>query len=162
MHCTESEFIKLSYTANDFPGLAAVVDSLFFPRDSEDQWPVRLEEIFNEYETLVSETGHVWILDFLSSGGTLFEKKIYSLPKLTEEVDKIGTLPTEYATVGAALSAIKGIAEEAKQKAEAAIPDPKAEGATGKFVLTVDVVGDNATYRWEKIERATGETTTTE
>ena len=66
MLCTESEFIKLSYTANDFPGLAAVVDSLFFPRDSEDQWPVRLGEIFNEYETLVSETGHVWILDFLS------------------------------------------------------------------------------------------------
>lgn len=38
---------------------------------------------------------------------------------------KIGELPTEYATVGAALKAIKGIAEEAKQKAEAAIPDPR-------------------------------------
>ena len=88
--------------------------------------------------------------------------KFKGLFDLTKDVEKIGELPTEYATVGAALSAIKGIAEETKQKAEAAIPDPKAEGATGKFVLTVDVIGDNATYRWEKIERATGETTTTE
>lgn len=75
---------------------------------------------------------------------------------LTKDVEKIGELLTEYAT-----SAIKDIAEEAKQKAEAAIPDPKAEGATGKFVLTVDIVGDNATYRWEKIDRAAGETGTT-
>ena len=73
---------------------------------------------------------------------------------------KIGTLPTEYATVGAALTAIKGIAEDAKAAALAAIPDPKTEGSTGKFVLTVDIVGDNATYHWEKIDRE-GETTTT-
>ena len=74
---------------------------------------------------------------------------------------KIGTLPTEYATVGAALTAIKGIAEDAKAAALAAIPDPKQEGSSGKFVLTVDIVGDNATYHWEKIDRE-GETTTTE
>ena len=73
---------------------------------------------------------------------------------------KIGTLPDGYETVGAALTAIKGIAEDAKAAALAAIPDPKAEGSTGKFVLTVDIVGDNATYRWEKIDRE-GETTTT-
>ena len=73
---------------------------------------------------------------------------------------KIGALPIEYATVGAALSAIKGIAEEAKQKAEAAIPDPKAEGATGKYVLTVDIADSSAipVYRWEKIDRALDET----
>ena len=75
---------------------------------------------------------------------------------------KIGTLPTEYATVGAALTAIKGIAEDAKAAALAAIPDPKQEGSTGKFVLTVDIVGDNATYRWEKIDREGEATTTTE
>ena len=74
---------------------------------------------------------------------------------------KIGDLPTEYATVGAALTAIKGIAEDAKAAALAAIPDPKQEGSSGKFVLTVDIVGDNATYHWEKIDRE-GETTTTE
>ena len=78
-------------------------------------------------------------------------------------IEKIGTLPTEYATVGAALSAIKGIAEEAKTAALAAIPDPKTEGATGKYVLTVDIIDSSATpvYRWEKIDRE-GETTTTE
>ena len=74
---------------------------------------------------------------------------------------KIGTLPTEYETVGAALTAIKGIAEDAKADALSAIPDPKAEGSTGKFVLTVDIVGDNATYRWEKIDRESETTTTT-
>ncbi len=72
---------------------------------------------------------------------------------------KIGTLPDGYETVGAALSAIKGIAEEAKAAALAAIPDPKTEGSNGKYVLTVDIVGDNATYRWEPIDR--GDTTPT-
>ena len=85
---------------------------------------------------------------------------LLGLHDITAKVNKIGTLPTEYATVGAALTAIKGIAEEAKAAALAAIPDPKTEGSTGKFVLTVDIVGDNATYRWEKIDRE-GETTTT-
>ena len=86
---------------------------------------------------------------------------LLGLHDITAKVNKIGDLPTEYATVGAALTAIKGIAEDAKAAALAAIPDPKAEGSTGKFVLTVDIVGDNATYRWEKIDRE-GETTTTE
>ena len=85
-----------------------------------------------------------------------------NLAGMISETDaKIGTLPTEYATVGAALTAIKGIAEDAKAAALSAIPDPKQEGSSGKFVLTVDIVGDNATYRWEKIDRE-GETTTTE
>ncbi|MBQ7056089.1 MAG: hypothetical protein IJN91_04125 [Alphaproteobacteria bacterium] len=73
---------------------------------------------------------------------------------------KIGDLPTKYQTVGAALSAIEGIAEEAKTLAEKAIPDPRAEGSSGKFVLTVDVIGDNATYHWEKIDRTLDETQT--
>ncbi|MBQ7055936.1 MAG: hypothetical protein IJN91_03330 [Alphaproteobacteria bacterium] len=80
---------------------------------------------------------------------------------LSETDAKIGTLPTGYDSIGAALTAIKGIAEDAKAAALAAIPDPKQEGSSGKFVLTVDIVGDNATYRWEKIDRE-GETTTTE
>jgi hypothetical protein len=75
---------------------------------------------------------------------------------------KIGTLPDGYETVGAALSAIKGIAEEAKAAALAAIPDPKTEGSNGKYVLTVDIIDDNATYRWEPIDRSESETTTTE
>ncbi|MBQ2845204.1 MAG: hypothetical protein IJE79_04265 [Alphaproteobacteria bacterium] len=72
----------------------------------------------------------------------------------------IGTLPDGYETVGAALSAIKGIAEEAKAAALAAIPDPKTEGSNGKYVLTVDIIGDNATYRWEPIDRSKTTATT--
>ena len=156
-----SEFIRLSFTDLDFPGVYGILNALISARSSDESWPIRLGEIFDDYALLYATTGKGSFWDALQFGGTLRNGDFYGLPKLTEEVDKIGTLPTEYATVGAALSAIKGIAEEAKQKAEAAIPDPKAEGATGKFVLTVDVVGDNATYRWEKIERATGETGTT-
>ena len=86
-----------------------------------------------------------------------------NLAGMISETDaKIGDLPTEYATVGAALTAIKGIAEEAKAAAVAAIPDPKTEGSSGKYVLTVDIIGDNATYRWEKIDRSESESTTTE
>ena len=91
---------------------------------------------------------------------------IYPLWKLSEGIDKIGsiatqigTLPDGYDSVGAALTAIKGIAEDAKAAALAAIPDPKQEGSSGKFVLTVDIVGNNATYRWEPIDR--GDTTST-
>ena len=83
-----------------------------------------------------------------------------TVTKVNSILTDIGTLPAGYDSVGAALTAIKGIAEDAKAAALAAIPDPKQEGSSGKFVLTVDIVGDNATYRWEKIDRE-GETTTT-
>ena len=86
--------------------------------------------------------------------------KIGTVPDGKNLAGMIGTLPAGYDSVGAALTAIKGIAEDAKAAALAAIPDPKQEGSSGKFVLTVDIVGDNATYRWEKIDRE-GETTTT-
>ena len=91
--------------------------------------------------------------------GAIIPFPLLGLHDITAKVNKIGDLPTEYATVGAALTAIKGIAEDAKAAALAAIPDPKQEGSSGKFVLTVDIVGDNATYHWEKIDRE-GETTT--
>ena len=83
-----------------------------------------------------------------------------TVTKVNSILTDIGTLPAGYDSVGAALTAIKGIAEDAKAAALAAIPDPKQEGSSGKFVLTVDIVGDNATYHWEKIDRE-GETTTT-
>ena len=88
------------------------------------------------------------------------DAKIGTVPDGKNLAGMIGTLPAGYDSVGAALSAIKGIAEDAKAAALAAIPDPKQEGSSGKFVLTVDIVGDNATYHWEKIDRE-GETTTT-
>ena len=162
-----SELIRLNYTDIDFPGLAGVVYSLIWQRDRDDMWPIRLGAIFDDYEFLYSSIGYVSFTKLIIDGGTLIRPGItvYGLKDLTTKVDantaKIGTLPTEYATVGAALTAIKGIAEDAKAAALSAIPDPKAEGSTGKFVLTVDIVGDNATYRWEKIDRESETTTTT-
>ena len=162
------ELINLNYTNSDFPGLASVVDAMFYPLNETDSWPIRLGEIFGDYERLYSSAileDHEPASSFfmlLYEGGELLGQTVLPLSKLTEEVAKIGTLPTEYETVGAALSAIKGIAEEAKQLAQQAIPDPKTEGINGKYVLTVDIVGDNATYTWEKIDRTTGETSPTE
>ncbi len=119
---------------------------------------------FNPNKVNVDIYGAFWLIEgyltFLSSGlingwtdtnGTEFLG-------LKDVNIKIGDLPTKYQTVGAALSAIEGIAEEAKTLAEKAIPDPRAEGSSGKFVLTVDVIGDNATYHWEKIDRTLDET----
>ena len=162
-----SEFINLNYTDIDFPGLAGIIESLFWPRYEADNWPIRLANIFDDY-SLLSNQGLWSFYGLILNGGTLelSDITVYGLKDLTTKVDenteKIGTLPTEYATVGAALTAIKGIAEDAKAAALAAIPDPKQEGSTGKFVLTVDIVGDNATYRWEKIDREGEATTTTE
>ncbi len=76
---------------------------------------------------------------------------------------KIGTLPTEYTNIGDALTAIKGIAEEAKTMAAAAIPAPP-ENATdtkGKYVLTVDFTNGTPVYKWESIDRSTTENETT-
>ena len=83
--------------------------------------PVFTGGIFFDYEEMYKQTGNHGIFD------TIFDRfsQFYGLPKLTAEVNKIGTLPTEYATIGEVLSAIKGIAEEAKQLAAASIPDPK-------------------------------------
>ena len=155
-----SELIRLNYTDTDFLGLVGVVNALFEQREPGDTWPLRLKDIFDDYEYLFDE-GYSSFMDLIIRGGTVSGRDgivtVYGLKDLTT---KIGTLPDGYDSVGAALTAIKGIAEDAKAAALAAIPDPKQEGSSGKFVLTVDIVGDNATYRWEKIDRE-GETTTT-
>ena len=139
-----------------------------FPVDAT--YPQSLEELIID---LYGDTSakHPGILAILF-GDTIdllwgLEDEIYGNDNHTGLFDRtgaierqIGTLPAGYDSVGAALTAIKGIAEDAKAAALAAIPDPKQEGSSGKFVLTVDIVGDNATYHWEKIDRE-GETTTT-
>ena len=92
------------------------------------------------------------------------ENFVMGLWPLTQEhrslKNTIGTVPEGYDNLGAALSAVKGIAEEAKQLAEQAIPNVLDEDSNGKYVLTAEKVGDVATYRWEIINRATNETTT--
>ena len=162
-----SEFIKLSYTDQDFPGLNGIIEALIWRRSMDDIWPLRLGDIFYDYENLYYK-GFYSFSDLIIDGGTLRDEDVtvYGLKDLTTKVDtntaKIGTLPAGYDSVGAALTAIKGIAEDAKAAALAAIPDPKQEGSSGKFVLTVDIIGDNATYHWEKIDREGEATTTTE
>ena len=189
-----SEFIKLNHTDTEFPGLIGIIEALFSQRSMDDAWPLRLNDIFHDYEKLYYK-GFYGFSDLIIDGGTLEREDVtvYGLKDLTTKVDtntakigtvpdgqtvagmattantnantaiaKIGTLPAGYDSVGAALSAIKGIAEDAKATALAAIPDPKQEGSSGKYVLTVDIVGDNATYHWEKIDREGEATTSTE
>lgn len=156
-----SELIRLNYTSEDFPGIRGVVRHLFNePRnfiEGEDKYPLRLSTVFSDYESFYYNNGNdvnFSLYDFLLEGGKMDGGTVYGLSKITTEIDKIGDVPEGYDNLGAALSAVKGIAEEAKQLAQQAIPDPKEVGESGKFVLTVDIVGDNATYKWEQIDRA--------
>ena len=63
---------------------------------------------------------------------------------------RIGAVPDGYTNLSDALAAVRVTADRALELAEQAIPDPRAEGSNGKFVLTVDVIGENTTYHWEK------------
>ena len=155
-----ADLTNLSNIVGELPD----IDWEFF-RDTPDVFFYRIDIDSDNIPSNLSDIISLLFNDILPKiiNGSLVgnsQTNIKGLRDLTQEVNKIGTLPTEYATVGAALTAIKGIAEDAKAAALAAIPDPKQEGSTGKYVLTVDIVGDNATYRWEKIDRE-GETTTT-
>ena len=152
-----SELLLLNYTDPNFPGLAGVIDRLFYPYD----YPVGLGEIFNDYHRLNNYTGksHFWALLYI--GGDMNGIKVYSLPKLTEEVDKIGTLPDGYNNLADALAAVKITADTAKELAEKAIPNVLNESSNGKYVLTAEKVGDTATYKWEIIDRTVTENTTT-
>lgn len=96
------------------------------------------------------------------SGGTMTNGFIYyGLPKLTEEVDKIGVVPDGYNNLADALAAVKITADTAKELAEKAIPNVLNESSNGKYVLTAEKVGDTATYKWEIIDRTTTENTAT-
>ena len=68
---------------------------------------------------------------------------LLGLHDITREVNKIGTLPTEYATVGAALTAM-----DAKIDARE-LPSTSADG---QYVLSAKKVGDTITYTWVKMD----------
>ncbi|MBR4859884.1 MAG: hypothetical protein IKV10_01130 [Alphaproteobacteria bacterium] len=63
---------------------------------------------------------------------------------------KSGTLPDGYETVGAAMSAINA-------KIDNKIENLSETANNGKYVLTAERAGDQTTYRWETIDRATNE-----
>ena len=74
--------------------------------------------------------------------GTVPEGK--NLAGMISETDaKIGTLPTEYATVGAALTAM-----DAKIDAR----ELPSSSADGQYVLSAKKVGDTITYTWVKMD----------
>ena len=68
---------------------------------------------------------------------------LLGLHDITREVNKIGTLPTEYATVGAALTAM-----DAKIDAR----ELPSSSADGQYVLSAKKVGDTITYTWVKMD----------
>ncbi|MBQ7055396.1 MAG: hypothetical protein IJN91_00480 [Alphaproteobacteria bacterium] len=152
-----SELLLLNYTDPNFPGIAGVIDRLFYPYD----YSVGLGNIFSDYDRLTRYTGNVHFWALLDNGGDMDGKKAYGLPKLTEEVDKIGTLPDGYNNLADALAAVKITADTAKELAEKAIPNVLNESSNGKYVLTAEKVGDTATYKWEIIDRTVTENTTT-
>ena len=173
-----SELIYLNYGNAEFPGLSGVTEALFDRRDSLDEWPVRLNGIFTDYEWLYngSDRKKTSFCDLLFYGGNMSDgvhssgnrTTVYGLPKLTEEVDKIpvltesvnantakiGTLPDGYETVGDALTAINA-------KVDNKIENLSETASAGKYVLTAVRVGDQTTYAWELIDRSESEATTT-
>ncbi len=146
---------ELVFGGINFVGLGFLYD---YQLNTVEDW---LDFLIRDYKNNVIKT----IFDVIEHGYNAYSGFnwifIKGMPELTDDVNtintKIGELPAKYKTIGAALSAIEGIAEDAKTLAEKAIPDPRAEGSSGKFVLTVDVIGDNATYHWEKIDRTLDE-----
>ena len=169
-----SEFIRLSYNDKNFPGVVGLFERLFFADvPSEDHWPIRLKNIFDDYQQLYYDSERSSFYYFLVHGGKMFDGSlgnttVYGLPKLTEEVDKIpaltesvnantakiGTLPDGYETVGDALTAINA-------KVDNKIENLSETASAGKYVLTAVRVGDQTTYAWELIDRSESEATTT-
>ena len=93
--------------------------------------------------------GYQFFTELIIDGGTLRYPGItvYGLKYLTTKVDantaKIGTLPTEYATVGAALTAM-----DAKIDAR----ELPSSSADGQYVLSAKKVGDTITYTWVRMD----------
>lgn len=67
-----------------------------FVEGGEDVWPIRLDNIFSDYSLFYDDNPNEYYMfylhDFLSDGGNLKNKTVYGLPKLTEEVNKIGNV----------------------------------------------------------------------
>ncbi len=102
--------------------------------------------------------------EIVVKGLSQLSSEIGVVPQGTNLVDmigvnakRIGTVPAGYKNLGDALAAAMETADKAVELAEKAIPDPRSEGTSGKFVLTVDVIGDSTTYHWEKIDRTSEE-----
>ena len=101
-------------------------------------------------ELLFGNNAHLGILQLMLSGFPLLLDNsgdgigLYPNYILAKEAnDKIGRLPTEYSTVGAALSAM-----DAKIDAH----ELPADSDDGQYVLSAKKVGDTITYTWVKMD----------
>ncbi len=159
-----SEFLRLSYTDPDFPGVASLGKYLFNAPRGATYWPLRLQDIFYDYQEMSDGLHQVGFYRLLFSEGTsetVNGQKVYTIPHLSQQVDKIGVVPDGYNNLADALAAVKITADTAKELAEKAIPNVLNESSNGKYVLTAEKVGDTATYKWEIIDRTTTENTAT-
>lgn len=153
-----SEFIELNYTDYDFPGFYGIVSRLLSPSREDLHWPVRLYDIFEDYELLFNNCGSRFSFYDLLFYGTndMNGRKAYGLPTLTTKVDenaaKIGTIDSEnkiagYDNLADALRAVDA-------KIDGKINNLSATASNGKYVLTAVKEGDQTTYAWESIDRA--------
>ena len=159
-----SEFIRRSYTDQNFPGVLGLFVRLFDEDNGlESRWPIRLHGIFDDYKRLYDGTKAGSFYNFLMYGGSLGETTVYGLTELTPMVDantaKIGTIDSEntiagYDNLADALRAINA-------KVDNKIENLSETASAGKYVLTAVKVGDQTTYAWELIDRSESETTTT-
>ena len=159
-----SEFLRLSYTDPDFPGVASLGKYLFNAPRGATHWPLRLTEIFYDYQEMgdgLNQAGFYRLLFSEGTSETVNGQKVYTIPHLSQQVDKIGVVPDGYNNLADALAAVKITADTAKELAERAIPNILNESSNGKYVLTAEKVGDTATYKWEIIDRTTIENTAT-
>lgn len=157
-----SEFLRLSYTDPDFPGVASLGKYLFNAPRGATYWPLRLHDIFYDYQEMsdgLNQGGFYRLLFSEGTSETVNGQKVYTIPHLSQQVDKIGVVPDGYNNLADALAAVKITADTAKELAEKAIPNVLNESSNGKYVLTAEKVGDTATYKWEIIDRAINEIT---
>ena len=165
-----SEYFVGDYTLPD--NIGEQLHIVFYGNNERVNYIPSLIEMYHMIDDIDISSWDDEIWDSLYNG---LEKKLlsgvwYEWRGLTEmdtdiknNTAKIGTVPEGYENLGAAVTAIKGIAEEAKTMAAAAIPAPP-ENATdtkGKYVLTVDFTNETPVYKWESIDRGTTENETT-
>lgn len=143
-----SEFIRLSYSDPEFPGVAGLAERIFQGWEESGIMYLGLVDISHEFRDFFDWSGSRGITYVLKEGVvTANGQTIHSLPYLSSRVDKIGDLPAEYETVGAAIRAINA-------KIEGKINNLSATASNGKYVLTAVKEGDQTTYAWESIDRS--------
>ena len=159
-----SEFIRRSYTDENFPGIRTLLNALFQRQNSNDSWPIRLYSIFNDYAELYGKNGKNSFFLFILNGGSVGGGDVvYGLRELTPMVDantaKIGTIDSENTIAGHdnLADALRAINAKVDNKIE----NLSETASAGKYVLTAVKVGDQTTYAWELIDRSESETTTT-